>query len=199
MKNVFVILGPSGSGKGTQAILLSKKLGLPALSMGQIFRDLIVAGNPIGLEAKITIDQGKWVNNNLTMKALAGAVKDLEKGFIIDGFPRNADQPKLLDDLMAGLGGRVAVVIHFDVSDEVSLQRMVKRMKEEETSGKLRSDQTPEAMQIRLKSYHETVEPILAYYSKRGVLEKVNGEPVVEVIAQDIEARLKARGFVPNA
>lgn len=198
MRNIFVILGPSGSGKGTQAQILSQKLKLPVLSMGQIFRDLIAKNDPVGLEAKKAIDQGLWVNDDLTMKALAGAVKGLKGGFIIDGFPRNPDQPKLLDNLMAELGGKVAVVIHFDVSDEISQARMMKRLEEEKAAGKLRSDQTPQVMKERLKSYHDTIEPVLAYYQGKGVLERVNGEPTVEEIAKDIEKRLKARGISFN-
>lgn len=199
MKNIYVILGPSGSGKGTQATLLAQKLGIPALSMGQIFRDFDEKGDPLGAEAKEYWAVGKWVPDEITVRALRQYVAHLTSGFIIDGFPRSPEQPKLLDKLANEIGAKVAMVIHFDVTDEISLERMMKRVKEEEAVGKLRIDQTPEIMKERLNSYHASVEPILAYYQKKGLLERVNGEPPVEVIAEDIDKRLGARGLLLNA
>lgn len=196
MKKVIVILGPSGSGKGTQAQILSEKLNLPSLSMGQIMRDLISSSDTLGLEAKVYMDKGQWVPIEITIKALTNAVINLPNGFIIDGFPRLFDQIANLETIMKEIGAELGAVIHFDISDETSLARMVKRVKEEEASGKIRDDQKPEIMLQRLKSYHDTVEPILNYYQEQGVLERVNGEPSVEEIAIDIEKRLKTRGLL---
>lgn len=193
MKNIYVVLGPSGSGKGTQAALLSKKLDLPSLSMGQILRELDEKQDPLGIEAKKYWSIGKWVPDAITIQSLRQYVLGLNSGFIIDGFPRSPNQPELLDDLAKEIGGEVIMVIHFDISDKTSLARMVKRVKEEELSGKSRADQTPEIMKERLRSYHESIEPVLAYYQKKGILERVDGEPPVEIIAEDIEKRLKER------
>lgn len=196
MKNIFVILGPSGSGKGTQANLLSQKLGIPALSMGQIFRDLDSKGDPLGAEAKKYWSVGKWVPDDMTIQALKKYAVPLKNGFVIDGFPRSPEQPKLLEDLAGEIGAKVAMVIHFDVSDETSLARMSKRLAEEKAAGRLREDQTPAVMKERLNSYHASVEPILTYYQEKGILERVDGEPPVEKIFADIVERLKKRGLV---
>lgn len=196
MKNIFVILGPSGSGKGTQAALLSQKLGIPSLSMGQIFRDLDSKGDCLGAEAKKYWSVGKWVPDDMTIQVLKRYTVPLKNGFIIDGFPRSSEQPKLLEDLAKEIGAKVAMVVHFDVSDETSLSRMTKRLEEEKAAGRLREDQTPEIMKERLNSYHVSVEPILAYYRKEGVLERIDGEPPVEEIFAEIVARLKKRGLM---
>jgi adenylate kinase len=198
MKKVFVVLGPSGSGKGTQAQILSEKLNLPSLSMGQIMRDLIASGDELGIKAKEYMDNGQWVPVEITVKALKNAVINLQNGFIIDGFPRLFEQVINLEDILKEIDAQLGVVIHFDISDETSMERMMKRVKEEEASGKIREDQKPEIMLKRLKSYHDTVEPILDYYQEKGVLERVNGEPTVEEIALDIENRLKTRGLLKN-
>ncbi len=184
----LVIIGPSGGGKGTQAKRIAQKYGLEHISMGKIFRREIRSASKIGIAAKEYVNKGEWVPTDLTLKLLS---QELEKrnfeNFILDGFPRLPDQPKALDKMLAEHNQDIDLVIHLKVSDEVIMARRRKAWEKGKSFyDQKRKDETEEAIRERLKSYHETIEPILEYYRQKDLLFNVNGERPIEPIFQDI-------------
>lgn len=196
----LIMLGAPGAGKGTQAEILSEKLGIPTISTGNILRAAIKDGTPTGLEAKSYMDAGKLVPDSVIIGIVTErlAQADCAKGYILDGVPRTLPQAKALD----------AAGVHFDhvVSIEISDQEIEERMggrrvcqscgtpfhvksrppKQEgicdNCGGKLvqRDDDKLETVRQRLEVYHEETEPLKDYYEAKGVLDKVDNQPTIE-------------------
>lgn len=184
----LVIIGPSGGGKGTQAKKIAEKYGLEHISMGEIFRREIKAESEVGKKANEYVSKGEWVPTKLTIDLLE---QELEKNnfanFILDGFPRLPDQPKELDKLLVRHNQDLELVLHLEVADEVIMERRKKAWEKGESFyDQKRKDETMEAIKGRLKSYHETIDPILDYYEKKGILVNIDGERPIESIFQDI-------------
>ena len=187
----ILIFGPSGSGKGTQAQLLSEKLGVPTLSMGELLRQAVAQKTPEGLEVRSFMDQGKWAPLELTLRVLFPALDKHKEGFILDGYPRQFDQIAPLEEFLKTKHQEVDKAIYLWVSDEEAAKRLVLRgQKDLAARGKARSDEKPEVIQARLDSFHKTIDPILAYYEKYGKLLKIDGERPIEPIHQDIMAQV---------
>ncbi len=185
-KVVFSIIGGSGSGKDTQAGLLSKHYDIPHLSMGGIMREQEKAGNPLALEAVRILNKGVWVPDEITSSILEDYVKrNAPDGFIITGYPRPPEQCISLERITNDMGLEVKAVIHIEVPDEILLERMHRQMSEESIGGS-RGDMTEEAMHNRLKSYHDTIKPIIEFYSERDLLLNVDGTPTVEEVFDSI-------------
>lgn len=188
----LIIIGPSGSGKGTQAELLSKKFNIPTISMGELFRQAYEQKTSAGIKAESYWGKGNWVPAELTFKVLQPALNQGEKGFVLDGFPRTIEQVPLLEKYLKERGKKIDRVIHLWVSDEEAVKRLLLRAEKDiKRKGKARRDETEEVIRERLESYHQTVDPILDYYRQQGILEKVDGERPIEPIHQDIMKRLK--------
>ena len=182
--NLFII-GPSGCGKTTQAELVAKKYNLAHLSMGQLLRDEISKGSNFGLEAKPYIDQGIWVPDDLVFDILITKLKALNyQNFIIDGFPRVLNQGRIIEYYLRKQSQPVSMLIHLDVTFQEIMDRRVKMG--DEFQDKSRTDNTPEDIARRQKSYEETIDPIKEYFSSKKILVEINGNRPVDPIFEDI-------------
>ena len=169
----IVLLGPPGSGKGTQAALLVEQLGIPHISTGALLRDAAKKGTELGLQAKALTDKGELVPDQVISDMLEERLssKDVADGFILDGYPRNLAQASALDVLLERLEQPVDEAILIDIDDEQIIKRIAKRAKEEG-----RADDTEETVRNRLRVYAEQTAPVADYYAERGLLTKVLGE-----------------------
>jgi adenylate kinase len=174
----IVLLGPPGAGKGTQAVLLSEKLGVPHISTGDLFRTNIGQSTPLGLEAKQYLDAGDLVPSELTNKMVKARVaeSDAVSGFVLDGFPRTVDQAANLEEILGGLDAELDAVLCFVVDEDEVVGRMLARG---------RSDDTEDVIRNRLRVYRDETEPLLAHYgalvvtvSGVGDVEDVNAHAV---------------------
>ena len=161
----IVLLGPPGAGKGTQAVQLADKLGVPQISTGDLFRSNISAGTELGMEAKRYLDAGDLVPATLTNALVDDRLDaaDAAEGFILDGFPRSVEQAKALDEMLARRGVKLDAVIEFRVPDD----ELVERLK-----GRGRADDTEDVIRNRFNVYRDETAPLLHYY--RGELKTVD-------------------------
>ncbi|MBZ8176723.1 adenylate kinase [Corynebacterium poyangense] len=169
----LVLLGPPGAGKGTQAALLSEKLGIPHISTGDLFRANIGEGTPLGIEAKQYIDAGKLVPTDVTARMVESrlAESDTEQGFLLDGFPRTVEQADILEELLAKQGHKLDGVLNFNVSEDVVVERMLARG---------RADDNENTIRTRLGVYREETAPLIDHYGDRII--NIDAEGSVEEI-----------------
>lgn len=204
----IIMLGAPGAGKGTQAKMIAKKYGVPHVSTGDIFRANIKNGTELGKEAKQYMDQGLLVPDELTVRILLDRVAqdDCKNGYVLDGFPRTIPQAEVLDSELSKLGDHIDYAIDVDVPDENIIKRMSGRRacltcgatyhiehvppKTEGICDKcgselvLRDDDKPETVKNRLNVYHEQTQPLIDFYTNKGVLKTVDGTlPMEEVFA----------------
>jgi adenylate kinase len=180
----ILLLGPQGSGKGTQAKLISKTYGIPHIATGDMIREMKELDTPLGREVKAVYDAGELVNDDLMIRLIEGRLDrgDTIPGFVLDGFPRTMPQAEALDSLLQALGRALDVVFDLQVPDrETLLERMLKRAAEEG-----RSDDTPDAIRRRLELYEAETAPLVEYYrSTRGNVVGIHGgRPIDEVFAE---------------
>lgn len=190
----IVLLGPPGSGKGTQAALLVKQLGIPHISTGALLRDAAKRCTELGLQAKALTDKGELVPDNVMSGMLEERLKleDVAKGFVLDGYPRNLAQASSLDILLKRLNQPVEEAILIDINAEQILKRIAKRAQEEG-----RADDTEKTVRNRLRVYAEQTAPVADYYAERGLLTRVLGEGGVDEIFQRLRSILSL-GTVPT-
>ena len=204
----IIMLGAPGAGKGTQAKMIADKYGVPHISTGDIVRANITNGTELGMEAKKYIDQGLLVPDELTVRILLDRVAqdDCKNGYVLDGFPRTIPQAEVLDSELTKLGDHIDYAINVDVPDENIVKRMSGRRacltcgatyhiehvppKKEgicDVCGSelvLRDDDKPETVKNRLNVYHEQTQPLIDFYTEKGVLKTVDGTvPMEEVFA----------------
>ena len=179
----IVLLGPPGSGKGTQAALLIEQLGIPQISTGALLRNAAERGTALGLQAKALSDKGELVPDSVISGMLEERLNrdDVANGFILDGYPRNLTQAKSLDILLERLRQPVEEAILIDIEPEQIIKRIAKRAREEG-----RADDTEETVRHRLRVYEEQTAPVADYYAERGLLTRVLGDGSVEEIFQRI-------------
>ena len=202
----IIMLGAPGAGKGTQAKMIADKYSVPHISTGDIFRANIKNGTELGMEAKKYMDQGLLVPDELTVKILLDRVaqEDCQNGYVLDGFPRTIPQAEVLDSELTKLGEKIDFAIDVNVPDENIINRMSGRRaclacgatyhithvppKQEgicDRCGKelvLRDDDKPETVKNRLEIYHEQTQPLIDFYTEKGVLKTVDGTvPMNEV------------------
>ncbi|HMB76314.1 MAG TPA: adenylate kinase [Kiloniellaceae bacterium] len=177
----IVLLGAPGSGKGTQAALLEKKLGVPHISTGVLFREAVRNETPLGVKVKSIMDSGDLVPDDLTLGLLEERMRkpDASGGFILDGYPRNLAQAEALDELMERLGRPVEEAIQIDVDTEEVVKRIARRAAEEG-----RSDDTEEVVRNRMRVYEEQTAPVAGYYAEKGLLTRVLGTGSIEEVLQ---------------
>ncbi|WP_206491856.1 adenylate kinase [Rhodococcus sp. KRD162] len=176
----LVLLGPPGAGKGTQAVLLSEKLGVPHISTGDLFRANIGEKTPLGLEAKKYLDAGDLVPSELTVDMVRSrlAEPDAVNGFLLDGFPRSVGQAEALVGILSDLNTKLDAVLSFVVDEDVVVDRMLARGREDDKEDVIRN---------RLKVYRDETAPLLDYYAGQLVTVDAIGE-VEEVNARALEA-----------
>lgn len=181
----IILLGPPGAGKGTQAVRLVERLGIPQLSTGDMLRAAVAAGTPVGLKAKAVMDRGDLVSDEIVVGIIADRIEetDARQGFILDGFPRTVAQAEAFDAMLAEKGMKLDAVIEFKVNEVELVDRIVKRAKETEARGEpVRKDDNPEVFKTRLDAYRNQTAPLSAYYQGKGMLKTVDGmKPIDEV------------------
>jgi len=181
----LVLLGPPGAGKGTQAKRLAARLGVPAISTGDIFRANVAEGTELGTTAKEYMDAGKYVPDTVTNAMVRDrlAQPDAAGGFILDGYPRTTDQVRELDDMLAEGGTALTAVLELTADTDELVRRLTLRAG---TEG--RSDDAEEVVRTRQEVYLEQTAPLVQVYSSRGLLRSVDGLGAIE----DVTARLVA-------
>ena len=190
----IVLVGPPGAGKGTQAQYIASSSSIPAISTGDIFRANVSQGTPLGREAKKYMDAGNLVPDEITIGMVKDrlAQPDAADGFLLDGFPRNTAQAKVLDEILAEHGTKLDAVLELEVSDKEIIQRLSGRRQCranghvchivfdppkvqdvcDECGSELyqRDDDREETIKHRLEVYKEQTAPLVGYYSERGIL-----------------------------
>jgi adenylate kinase len=179
----IVLLGPPGSGKGTQAKRLAEKFGYLHLSTGDMLREEVKKGTELGKQARAIMEKGELVPDNLIVAMIKSRLESSGDGVILDGFPRTVAQAEALDKMLNESGQAIDRSLLVDVSDEEVTQRLLGRAKIEG-----RSDDTPEVISNRLDVYKRQTEPIVSYYSDRNLLTRVNGEQEIDKVFADLKA-----------
>ena len=206
----LIMLGAPGAGKGTQADILSKKLGVPTISTGNILRAAVKAGTPIGLKAKSYMDAGALVPDDVIIGIIAEALQgpECENGYILDGVPRTIPQAEAMEQQ----GVEIDCALDIEVDDNTIVERMSGRRtcvacgasyhvvnfppKQEGVCDKcgeklvIRKDDEPETVKARLATYHAQTEPLIAFYRERGKLKVVENQPTIEATTSEIEKAL---------
>jgi adenylate kinase len=182
-----IFLGPPGSGKGTQAKLLAGRLGVPAVSTGDILREAVRQGTPLGRRAKAVMDAGELVPDEVVISLIRDrtAEPDARNGFLLDGFPRTLEQAVALDRLLAGNGAALDGVINLLVPEKTLIERMLGRAAQEG-----RSDDRPETVAERLRVYREKTAPLVEHYRRLGILSEVDGSGSIATVADRIDRAL---------
>jgi adenylate kinase len=183
----ILVLGPQGSGKGTQAKRISADYEVPHVSTGDMFRALD-EGTELGREIKAIMDRGDLVPDDVTVRMIRDRLgrADAAGGFILDGFPRNLAQAEALDAMLRGIGRRLDVIFFFDLDDATAKERALGRAHEEG-----RTDDTPETIERRLSIYHEQTEPVVEYYRTTGKLVPLHAARSVEEVYREIQQALE--------
>ena len=188
----ILLIGPPGAGKGTQAALLAKHFGIPAISTGDIFRENVRNETPLGLEAKAFMDRGEYVPDSLTNALVRDRLNqdDAAAGFLLDGYPRTIDQVQELDDILEETEAKLDVVVQLTADAEELLRRLSGRAQEQG-----RSDDTPDVIKRRLDVYEKQTAPLIDIYASRSLVAKVNGLGEIGDVTNRIIEVLDALGL----
>ena len=187
----LLVLGPQGSGKGTQAARISADHGIPHVSTGEMFRAAIAEGTELGRKVEPLLSSGELVPDELTVALIRERLSqpDAVNGFVLDGFPRNLAQAEELDEMLAEIGRSLDAVLFFDIPDEVALERIASRAAEEG-----RHDDQADAIARRLAIYHDHTEPVVERYRATGKLVPLHAARSIGEVATEIAAALELLG-----
>lgn len=195
----IILLGPPGSGKGTQAQLLVQRYGIVQLSTGEMLRAAVAAGTPVGLKAKEIMAGGALVPDEVVVGIISDRIDqaDAKNGFILDGFPRTVPQAEALDDLLRHKHLKLDAVIELRVNESALLSRVETRVAQMRERGEeVRVDDTPQVLTKRLASYRSQTEPLIHYYSERRKLSTIDGMMAIDEVTRAIHRQLLALGAV---
>ena len=190
----LILLGPPGAGKGTQALRLVEKHGIPQLSTGDMLRAAVAAKTPVGLKAKAVMDAGELVSDEIVNAIVAERIdqEDCKKGFILDGYPRTLVQADAVEKMLDERGLKFDVVIELVVDDKALVGRIAKRAEETKAAGKpVRKDDDPAVFPERLREYYKKTAPLTGYYYAKRQLKTVDGMADIEDVTRQIEKLLK--------
>jgi adenylate kinase len=195
---VICLIGPSGSGKDTQAEFLAEKYNIPMFSTGELFRRGIERGEKLALKAAEYADRGEWIPDELIIEIAQNYINEnCPNGFIVTGFPRMVAQLDLLRDSLKKNNQDYDLIIHFNLSDDISLIRMRAQAEQQIKLGKPRPDAKPEVMKKRLESYHKTIDPILKKAREWGILLEIDASGTVgevkNLLFKEIEKKLPTK------
>ena len=215
----IILLGPPGAGKGTQAKRLESRFGLVQLSTGDMLREAVASGSPLGRKAKKVMDAGQLMPDDLMILMIGDRIDqpDCGKGFILDGFPRTTPQALALDQMLGDKGLRLDHVVEMKVDDEALVERISgrftcakcgmgyhDRFKQPKQDGVCdvcrgteftrRDDDNEATVRRRLEAYNAQTEPILPYYDEKGILASVDGMAEIDEVARQIEGVLAGHG-----
>ena len=187
----MVLLGPPGAGKGTQAARIAERLGIPAISTGDIFRANVAGATELGTRAKAYMDKGEYVPDSITNAMVADRIAqaDCEGGFLLDGYPRTTAQVGELDSMLKDSGLALDVVVEITADAEAVVARLLKRAGEQG-----RADDTEPVIRRRLAVYAESTAPLAGIYAERGLLVQVAGMGEIDTVTGRIMEALAARG-----
>ncbi len=188
----MVLLGPPGAGKGTQAARIAERLGVPAISTGDIFRANVAGATELGTQAKAYMDKGEYVPDSITNAMVADRIAqaDCENGFLLDGYPRTTAQVGELDSMLKDSGLALDVVVEITADAEAVVARLLKRAGEQG-----RADDTEPVIRRRLEVYAESTAPLADLYAERDLLVQVDGMGEIDVVTDRIMEALAARGI----
>lgn len=180
---IWMLLGPPGAGKGTQAKLLAEHLDVSHVSTGDLLRKAVAEGTELGRKARSYMEAGELVPDELILGMVRERLTDgtAEGGCILDGYPRNRAQAESLERVLGEIGREIACVVDLEVPEDELVRRIAGRARDEG-----RADDTEETVRNRLRVYQEQTEPLVAYYRERGVLREVDGTGEIEEIAERI-------------
>ena len=178
MKSRLLFLGPPGAGKGTQAHLLCRENSLLHLSTGDLLREEVASGTDLGKEAELIMNKGELVGDLLVLSIVEKRLSNSQEGWLLDGFPRNISQAKLLKELLEKVSQPIEAVLLLTIEDQLLINRMLSRG---------RTDDTESVISNRLKIYQDQTSPLVNYYKSLGLLKSVDGSGTVE----DVNSRIK--------
>ncbi|HEY3105653.1 MAG TPA: adenylate kinase [Gaiellaceae bacterium] len=184
----IMILGPPGAGKGTQAELISEEAGIPHINTGDMYRAAVAAGNDLGAKVKPYMDKGELVPDELTIAVVRERLSrsDVVDGSVLEGFPRTLPQAEALDEILAEMERELSVVLHFQLSEELAEQRLLKRALEQG-----REDDTPEIIHRRMETMRIPDE-LVEYYRAKGILVGIHAERTIEEVFAEVQQVLQA-------
>ncbi|KAJ4710887.1 adenylate kinase [Melia azedarach] len=212
----LVLIGPPGSGKGTQSPIIKDDYCLCHLATGDMLRAAVAAKTPLGIKAKEAMDKGELVSDDLVVGIIDEAMKkpSCEKGFILDGFPRTVTQAEKLDEMLQKQGTKIDKVLNFAIDDSILEERITGRWIHP-TSGRTyhtkfappkvpgiddvtgepliqRKDDTPQVLRSRLEAFHKQTEPVIDYYTKKGVLSQLQAEKAPKQVTAEVQKVLSS-------
>ena len=209
----FILLGPPGAGKGTQAVRLAERFKVPHVATGDLLRFAVEWQTEIGKRAKSFMDEGELVPDEIVLEMLRTRLsrKDADDGFVLDGFPRNPAQADALEENLKEIGHKLDSVVSLEVADDIIVQRLSSRWSCP-TCGRTytrpvdgdgtcpvdgmklfqRTDDRPEVIRKRLNVFHAQTAPLIAYYEKRGLLVHVDGVGTLDEVEERIAKALEA-------
>tara|TARA_Y100001933_G_scaffold233728_1_gene253232 strand:- start:526 stop:1077 length:552 start_codon:yes stop_codon:yes gene_type:complete len=181
MKRNLLFLGPPGAGKGTQASLISKYNSYLHLSTGELLRNEVNSNTPLGMKVKEIINNGQLVQDSLVLQIVKNNLVLGNKGWILDGYPRNLSQAHSLNHVLIELNQPLEKVFYLDVNDDILVDRLLKRG---------RSDDNEETIRTRLKIYKETTFPLIDFYKQKNILDYIDGDRDLNAISDDIKHKM---------
>ena len=181
MKKYLLFLGPPGAGKGTQAGLMSESSQYLHLSTGELLRKEVDLQTNLGNQVKEIINSGKLVKDELVLEIVRKNLLKKNKGWILDGFPRNISQANSLNQVLENINQALEMVFYLDVNEDILVKRLL---------GRGRTDDNEDAIRTRLNIYKETTEPLIEFYKKKKILEYVDGDRELKIISDEIKQKM---------